>query len=181
MKSMILEMIEPLCDFYVMRRKKKREFVVFWIFPIIVGVCLLCVEMNLDTIRTIDIDEFTLDLLNQLITVLTLFISFSMAYLSIIITSDSQSIKTMKETNSKEYSFQNSPCTVFQVLMADLTYTLVIEVIFLLLIFFQKFLIYMCSNFGLKILIALNIVLVMHVLILMLLIAKNIYFSFWKG
>ena len=150
------------------------------IIPIFIGIVLFIVEELFDVKRAINIDEFVTDLLNQLITVLTLFISFSMAYLSIIITSSSNTINIMKEKNSKHYVLENKQCTLFQVLMSDLTYTLTIEIFFLIFIFFEKFLIYLCSIIGLRILISINVCLMVHVLILMLVTVKNIYFSFWK-
>lgn len=181
MKTLIAEIIEPLMDFYKMRKsQKKTELIIFLIIPIFIGIVLFIVEGLFDVKRAINIDEFVTDLLNQLITVLTLFISFSMAYLSIIITSSSNTINIMKEKNSKHYVLENKQCTLFQVLMSDLTYTLTIEIFFLIFIFFEKFLIYLCSIIGLRILISINVCLMVHVLILMLVTVKNIYFSFWK-
>lgn len=181
MKIMIKEIVEPLRDFYLMRRKRKSELVLFLAIPLIIGIILFLFEIIFNPIRAIDIDEFILDLLNQMITVLTLFISFSMAYLSIIITSSSESINKMKCEKSKDYSLGKESCTLFQVLMSDLTYTLITEIFFLLFIFFQKFLLYMCSIAGLRILISIDVCIMVHVLILLMVTVKNIYFSFWKG
>lgn len=181
MKILIKEVIYPFRDFYAMRNKRKSEFIIFCILPLIIGVVLFIFESWFRAKRNVDIDEFIIDLLNQLITVLTLFISFSMAYLSIIITSSSESINCMKGKNSEHYFLEGKPCTLFQVLMSDLTYTLIIEIFFLLFIFFQKFFIYMCTVIGLRVLIAIDVCLMVHVLILLMITVKNIYFSFWKG
>lgn len=181
MKTLIKEIIEPLKDFYRMREKRKSELAIFWVLPALAGILLFLFESRFNARRSIDIDEFMIDLLNQLITVLTLFISFSMAHLSIIITSGSETVNEMKNEYSKFYFIEKRKCTLFQVLMADLTYTLIIEIFFLLFIFFQKFLIYMCSIIGLRTLISIDVCLMVHVLILMMVTVKNIYFSFWKG
>lgn len=181
MNILIEEVIEPLHDFYAMRSKRKSELVLFILIPLLIGIALFVFETCFNTIRKINIDDFVLDLLNQMITVLTLFISFSMAYLSIIITSSSDSVNKMKKTESKYYSLGKERCTLFQVLMSDLTYTLIIEIVFLLFIFFEKFLIYMCSIVGLRVLVSIDVCLMVHVLILLMITVKNIYFSFWKG
>ena len=181
MRNLVKEVMEPLCDFYAMRSKRRSELMIFILFPLLISIALFGFETFFYTIREIDIDDFVLDLLNQLITVLTLFISFSMAYLSIIITSSSEAVNKMKEAESKYYSLEKKKCTLFQVLMSDLTYTLIVEILFLLFIFFQKFLVYMCSIIGLRVLISIDVCLMVHVLILLMITVKNIYFSFWKG
>lgn len=181
MIGFVKEIYEPLKDFYKMRKKRKFELVVFIMVPIVIGMLLFLFEIKFDARRNIDIDQFMMDLLNQLVTVLTLFISFSMAYLSIIVTSGSDTINKMKARKSKYYLLDNEYCTLFQVLMSDLTYTLIVEIIFLLFIFFQKFLIYMCGLVGLRILISMDVCFLVHVLLMLMLTVKNIYFSFWKG
>lgn len=182
MNILIKEIIYPLKDFYNMRKeKRKSELFLFVCFPLLIAVILFIFECFFNATRHIDVDDFVIDMLNQLITVLTLFISFSMAYLSIIITSSSETINIMKEKDSKYYSLQGKPCKLFQVLMCDLTYTLVIEILFLLFIFFQKFLLYMSSLLCIRILISINVCLLVHVLIMLTIIVKNIYFSFWNG
>lgn len=176
----VKEIFDPVIDFYLMRLKRKREIMFFLALPLLVGFCFILFTFYFNAKRQVIIDEFILDLLNQLITVLTLFISFSMAYLSVIISSSSKNIDEMKNTYSKYYDINGASCTLFQVLMSDLTYTLIIEIIFLLGIFFEKFLMYMCTDLGLKIIITIDVAIMVHVLILMAIAVKNIYYSFWK-
>lgn len=181
MKILIKEILDPVKDFYLMRERKKKEFAVFIVVPLLFGIGLFACEELFDAIRPLDIDDFIGDLLNQIITVLALFISFSMAYLSILLSSESKTIGKMRNYDSKEYYLNGNPVKLFQVLMCDITYTMVIEVIFLFFVFFEKFFVLICSLKMLRVLISINVILLAHVLILLMIIVKNIYFAFWKS
>lgn len=178
-----IEIFDPIKDFYSMRTRRRVEICVFVALPICVALIVMFFELQVSAIRHVIIDELYNDLLNQLITVLTLFISFSMAYLSIIITSSGKSINDMKKINSKRYFLDKGkrPCNLYQVLSTDITYTLITEILFLMLIFFQKLAMYLFHNIMIKIFIALNVALLLHVLLLMMTTVKNIYYSFWNN
>lgn len=182
MKNLISEIMDPVKDFYRMRWNKKKEIAFFALVPILLGMLFLLCDAFMKPVREFNLDNFVLDMLNQLVTVLTLFISFSMAYLSILITSGSGNVDDLKEKASKEYSLERGQreVTLYQILMDEITYTLIIEIAFLLFIFFQKFLYLLCEEKILKILIAIDIGLLVHVLLLMMMTVKNIYFAFWK-
>jgi hypothetical protein len=183
MKILLSEICDPVKDFYSMRWKKKKEIVFFAFIPFLLGILFLVCDVFLSPVRFFDLDEFISDMLNQLVTVLTLFISFSMAYLSILITSGSSNVDDLKRKESGEYSLEKGDrkVTLYQVLMDEITYTLIVEIGFLLFIFFQKFLYLLCKGWVLKILIAIDISFLVHVLLLMVVTVKNIYFSFWRS
>ena len=103
MKVLIKEILDPVKDFYLMRERKKKEFIVFIIVPLLLGIGLFACEELFDATRSLNIDDFIGDLLNEIITVLVLFISFSMAYLSILLSSESKTISKMRDYDSKEY------------------------------------------------------------------------------
>lgn len=98
------------------------------------------------------------DIINQFITILTLFVSFSMAYLSIIVSSSSKNIDELKGTPSKERFMANKdPYSLYQILISEITYTLVFEIIFLIFCVFEKFLIGVISWEVTRILICLDV------------------------
>ena len=107
MKTIVKEILDPIRDFYLMRQKEKKDLIIFIVIPLLIGIGLFMGEEVFDAVRKLDIDEFTGDLLNQIITVLTLFISFSMAYLSILLSSDSENIKRMKAQISTDYKLND--------------------------------------------------------------------------
>jgi len=183
LKKYIIEIFDPVKDFYSMRHTQKKELVFFIFVPILVAMMFFMIDFVVVTTRSFTLDGFVLDILNQLIIVLSLFISFNMAYLSIIVTSSSKNVDGLKETLSSEYILKNRKdyCTLYQVLISEITYTLFLEIAFLLLIFLEKFLMYICNDIIIKFIIAIDIAFLVHVLLLMLITIKNIYFSFWKS
>lgn len=178
----LTEVFDPVKDFYLMRYKRKVEVAIFLLFPFFLGFLFLIMDSKLSTCRIFSLDDFTQDLLNQIITMLTLFISFSMAYLSILITSSSINVENLKETISESYEFKKKKnnCSLYHVLICEITYTLIIEIFFLVFVFFQKFIILLSTDMLIKFIIASNIACFVHVLIIMLVTVKDIYYSFWK-
>lgn len=179
----VFEVFDPIKDFYSMRHKRKGEILFLLICPILIGIFFLIADQVLCTCRDFSLDSFTQDFLNQMVTMLTLFISFSMAYLSIIITSSSQNVDNLKTTLSKIYKLkrQKNFCSLYQVLICEITYTLVVEICYLFIVLIQKFLLFLLTDMLIKYIIAINTTFFTHILIMMLITVKDIYYSFWKS
>lgn len=183
MKLKLSELFDPVIDFYSMRQKQKREVVIFVTIPLLLAVGFLVADCYIRASRSLVLDSFVGDIMNQLITVLALFVSFSLAYLSIVTTSSSNNVEGLKGTPSTKYILKGTKefCSLYQVLVSEITYTLYIDVFFLFLVFIEKFVVYISSDQMIKYIIAIDIALFAHVLMLMLVTIKNIYFSFWKS
>lgn len=183
MKIYFKELLELTLDFYKMRYKERSEKVFYIGIPLLIGFLFLVSDFLIEAYRECDLFVFLGDFLNQLVTVLALFISFTIAYLSILVTSSSINIEEIKRKTSEKYSIDGgkTKCTLYQVLLVDITYTLIVELAFLLFVFFQKFLIYLMGDNPLKFLLAINIITLVHVLLLTGLTIKNIYYSFWQS
>lgn len=179
MKEFLLEVLDPIKDFYKMRIKK--EILISITLPVICGVISFVIGELIQPQYKFDYMDFGVDILNQILTILTLFVSFSMAYLSILITSSSKNVDGLKETESKKYFLNGKACSLYQVLASEITYTLTFEIFFMVFVLAQRFLIYVCSPAIVQMLLAVNITLFIHVMLMMLIIIKNIYFSFWKS
>lgn len=180
MKTFLLEIFDPVIDFYKIRTKGEKTIIVF--IPMLSGIACYVVAMITNGNEAWDGYGFSTDILNQLITILTLFVSFSMAYLSIIVASSSKNIDNLKATPSKDRLKPNGdPYSLYQILVCEITYTLIFEIVFLIFCVFEKFLINIIQWQTIRILICLDVMLFIHVLIMMLVVVKNIYFSFWKS
>lgn len=176
-----LEVFDPIKDFYRMRKHKKLEISFYVLFPLFLAITFLFLDSKISTCRSFSLDGFTQDFLNQIITMLTLFISFSMAYLSIIITSSSENVDKLKTTDSSSHFLNHKNCKLYQVLVNEITYQLIFEIVFLILVFFEKFMMYLLVDIFIKRVIALNIALFVHILLIMMITVKDIYYSFWKS
>ena len=85
MRSFLWEIWDPVKEFYEMRVKE--EIIISAVIPLLGGVISFCVGNHIHPLHEFVLYDFCVDVLNQILTILTLFISFSMAYLSILITS----------------------------------------------------------------------------------------------
>ncbi|MBQ7954547.1 MAG: hypothetical protein IJ282_02235 [Lachnospiraceae bacterium] len=180
MKKNLGEIWEPIADFYCMKKGKKGEVRVFILLPIIAGsISYIIGKVGIINTTTVLLD-FCNDILNQLLTILALFISFCMAYLSILLTSSSENVTELKKTPSS-YHLKGKTCSLYQVNANEITYILLAEILFLILIFFQKLGLPLISNEWIKVMLCINVAIFMHILLVMLVVVKNMYFSFWRN
>lgn len=181
MKPFIGEIFDPIKDFYLIRNKIEKRILI--ITPVFVGIFSFVISLLASTRGYTTGFEFANDIVGQFITILALFISFNMGYLSLIITSSSKNVEDMKTTASpsrfkdKQHS---KPFMVYEILTAEITYTLLVEIFFLIVCVAEKMLMVFLSVNSLKIIVNIDIALFVHTAIMLLVIVKNIYYSFWK-
>lgn len=174
------EILDPIVDFYKMHNRKEKIFYV--LIPTFVGVISYTISILVHGKNGFFLPHFSQDFINQLITMLTLFVSFTMTYLSIIISSNSDNINDLKSTLSIKYWIKKKgDCSLYNILINQITYGLTIEIFFLLFVIFEKFVMHMVDYSYLKIILAIDLALFVHILIIMLLVIKDIYFSFWQS
>lgn len=171
------EIVKPIKEYFSMNESKTNVFQ--YGVPIVIAMIYPIVCIFINAIRVYDIFSFCSEMLNQMITVMALFITFTMGYLTILITSSSDNIKHIKEKGSSKY-LGNNEISLFQELLCCVTYALMVEIIYLSIVFIQKFLLYVLPNSILNVGIAVNIAIFIHLLGVILIIVKNTYFAFWN-
>lgn len=174
----LFEIGRPIKEYFAMRSRKEISLEIF--IPILMIILYPVICLFTQASPEYNLVVFFEDIINQMITVMALFISFTMAYLSILITSNSSNIIQIKKTMSKDKKIGDKPVTLFQILLCDITYIIIVEVFYLCLVFSEKFALYILPNIGLKILMSIDIGIFIHILIVILLIIKNTYFIFWN-
>ena len=95
----LLELLDPIKKFYKMNSSKEIGFM--WCIPVIVIIISLLVSVLPNLKFNTSTDAFANDILGSYITIMTLFVSFTMGYLSILITSNSENINELKTKESK--------------------------------------------------------------------------------
>lgn len=180
MKRVIGEIWDPIVDFYAMKKGKKDEIIAFVFLPLIAGVLTFFLGQFCTRNAEIELSSFSNDILNQLLTILALFISFCMAYLSILLTSSSENVNELKQRISS-YTLRGNSCSLYQVNANEITYILLAEIIFIILVFFQKLGLPLIPNSIIKILLCFNVSFFCHILLVMLVVVKNMYYSFWRN
>lgn len=179
MKAFIGEIIDPVKDFFKMRTKEEK--IISIVIPVLSGLLCLIVGMRTHPRYAFNLLEFSADILDQLLTILTLFISFSMAYLSILITSGSKNVDGLKKYESDKYFLDGKACTLYQVLAMEITYTIIFEIFFMVFVLIQRLMLYLCTLEIIQVILSVDIALFVHTLLMMLVVIKNIYYSFWQS
>ena len=178
-KSM-LEFFEPVKKFCRMRTIP--EQVMMMLIPLSSGIFCYLLGNSVKIYAAVDIYDFMKDVLGDFITVLALFVSFTVGYLSILITSSSENVNALKQDESKVFfDEKGKPYTLYQILMTEITYTVLVEITVLLVCVIEKFIINCFTSQVLKIFCSINVSLFVYILLLILVDVKNLYFSFWKS
>lgn len=179
MKIFLNEIFDPIRDYYKIHIKSEKT--IGLLIPVISGVLCFLVGTFATPSHDFEPRGFSEEILNQSLTMLTLFISFSMAYLSILITSDSKNVDELKKAESEKYFLDEKACTLYQVLASEITYTIVFEIFFMVILLVQRMLLCLCGAAAIKVILSMDIAFFVHTLLMMLVVVKNIYFSFWRS
>ncbi len=175
----LLELLDPIKKFYKMNSIKEIKFM--WNVPMFIIIISFLISMLPNLKFSIDVYTFANDILDSYITIMTLFVSFTMGYLSILITSNSENINELKAKESKYFVDKNGkPYKLFQILMSSITYAVIVEILFLIFSVMEKYFLTCINGQIIKGICALDAGIFTHVVIVLLTIIKNIYYSFWK-
>ena len=129
MKKFIL----PILDYY----KTRKRVVLKFIAPIIVAGIFLLLSFLIPIDETITPKEILSSFISVQVSMIAVFISFSIAIISILVSADNPNIQKLRETESKDGSMKmldDKPLTLFQVLLSNLTYNVFIEVFYLIVL-----------------------------------------------
>ena len=61
-----------------------------------------------------------------------------------------------------------------------MTYTILVEVLFIIFVFAEKFFVYVLPGMVLKILLCIDVAILMHITLLIGIGIRDIYYAFWK-
>lgn len=178
-KSYVKEIWNPIKNFHRMHEKQEIES---WIaFSLGVGVISFFLGEFLPISKNIELMNFSQEMLNNFITVAALFVSFSLTYLSLLLSSESKNVETLKKTFSEHFfDEKENAYSLYKVLVTEITYSIIWEIIFLIWCVMEKCIITFLPNKCIKIFFSLNITFFLYIIILIICIVKNIYYSFWK-
>ena len=90
-------------------------------------------------------------------------------------------IDLKNEYSKKFFGKDKEPYSLYQILTTQITYSVICEIAFLILCIFEKCIINYLPGLILKAICSANIALFMYILFVLLIIIKNIYFSFWRS
>ena len=161
------------------------KFLIAIIPAITVWLCFRFIGIKVDAITGKPVAEFSTvfsDFVNVQISAVAILISFSIAIITILVSAENSNIKKLRETASSDCKpLGNKPLSLFQVLLSNITYNVLIEVVYLgfliLCIFAQIY-------FGeevFKWLMAISVFFIVHILHILLESVGQMYCTFLKN
>lgn len=170
----------PVTDYLKTRRKLVQKFIISAIPAIIALIYSLVFNMR----NSIDIAQVFNSFVNLQISAIAILISFSIAIITILVSSDSKSVQKLRNTTASEKNYKltksGEPLTLFQVLLTNITYNVLIEIVYLGILICQIFLQMVLDVGILKYLTALNLFFITHILLVLLESVVYMYLTFWK-
>lgn len=172
-------MIIPMAAFDYMKTRKKLwiKALVAFIPALVVGLVMRFAIPN----NTIVISDVFSDFVNVQINTIAILISFSIAIITILVTADNTNIARLKGKPSTDCKpLKGKPLSLFQVLLSNITYNVFVEVLYLgilIVLFFTRLYV---SDDVCKILIAICVFFITHILHVLLESVGQMYLTFWK-
>lgn len=170
----------PIIDYFRTRRKVILKFIA----PIICAGAFIGLSFLIPMQENTDIAQIFSDFINALISIVAIFISFSIAIISILVSADNPNIQRLRDTHSKDGSMKEldgKPLSLFQVLLSNLAYNVFIEVLFLAILIMYLLIKAIIPDEAIRYLIAFGIFCIVHILLILLETVVQMYHTFWKN
>ena len=176
MKCIFLPIIDYLCT------RKKLWF--NYLLSAVPATIALIVSLIINVNDGVDISELFSSFVNTQITVSAILISFSIAIITILVTSDNKNIRELKETKASNKNYKplkdGSRLTLFQVLLSNVTYNVLVQILYLATLIAEIFAKTVLQVSVYKYLASINIFLITHILYVLIESVVNMYLVFWK-
>lgn len=175
MKRLIIPM--SALDYLKTRKRIWLKILIALIPALAVGYCLNMFEFK----EGVLIADVFKDFVNVQISAIAILISFSIAIITILVSADNPNIKKLKERHSEDCNPLNEQkLNLFQVLLSNITYNVIIEVVYLIILIFYIFLQLFVPDECYKFLMAISVFFVIHILHILLESVGQMYLTFWK-
>lgn len=175
MKRLIIPM--AALDYLKTRKHICLKLMIALVPAVAAGICLSFLKFKQGVI----IADVFKDFVNVQISAIAILISFSIAIITILVSADNPNIKKLKEKHSEECKPLNGEkINLFQVLLSNITYNVLVEVVYLIILIFYIFLQLFVSDECYKILMAISVFFIMHILHILLESVGQMYLTFWK-
>lgn len=175
----------PITDFLRTRKKVWKFFILPGIMAVLSGLLLLFQNRNADETVQLALQKFYGDFVSVSITGTSILISFSLAVITILCSSDSQSIEKIKKDNGSAdlyspLSKEKKPPKLFQILLSGITYNVLTEILFLIFLFVQLFLLVFSDSIIMSFCLVFDVFTIVHILCVLWSIILALYFTYWK-
>lgn len=180
----------PIKHYCITRKKYVRNLIICATIPVAFLVFFILFDIKED----LDFQGVYSEFINALVTGISILLSFSIAILTVYITSDNKNIESLKERKASDNNYKplnkrkgniekigdNQRLTLYQVILSGVTYNILIEMIFLLFLFLQMFFRTVLNNCTYKYFVCIDIFFMLHIFVVLYENIINMYLSFWK-
>lgn len=173
------EILLPFFDYFKIEEKKEKKIKLIIYILLSIVICT-GMQFYYKIFDQEEIKNFVLEYINSEIEIIALLLSFSIAYLTILITSDSKNIRELKEYNTNKI-IDKKNISLYQILLIQLTYTIYNEIVLLILLLIHKFIFPITKEFWNIIFFTINMILLINIIYVIFKNVKNIYLSFWRS
>ena len=164
-------------DYYQSRKYLWLKFLIAVLPATAIGLLLQFVNMK----KGVDISDVFSDFVNVQISAIAILISFSIAIVTILVSAENPNITKLKATESNDCKFlRGKPLNLFQVLLSNICYNVLVEVIYLIILIIYIFLQLFVPDEWIKWLMAISVFFIAHVLHILLESVGQMYLTFWK-
>lgn len=182
---MISILFLPMLDYIKTRRK------IWWhyIIAIIPATVALIYTLVFNVCNERNIFDIFSSFVSVQISAIAILISFSIAIITILVTSDNDNIRQLKQTPASDKNYRplvdrksktETKLNLFQILLSSITYNVIIQIIYLALLTFEFFSQNVVNIELLKYLASFDIFIFLHILITLLESVVNLYLVHWQ-
>lgn len=165
----------------------RKNFKIHCIFNFVISITLCLFFCFFDIQKQYNVETIFKEFIDLLVTGISILLSFSIAVLTIFVTSESKNVEALKNNNaSSKYkplvSNDNNEkkLTLYQVILSGITFDVLIQIIFLLFLFVELFLRTLVPAGCLKILTSLNVFIMLNIFLVLYETVLNLFYTFWK-
>lgn len=170
----------PLSDYFKSRKQVCRKF----IFPVVVGIISLVAALILDVGGKDKIIQLFSEFIGTQINIVAILVSFSVAIISILVSADNENIRRLKETKSDKRNYKpinGEQLSLFQILLSNITYNVIVEILYLTLLIFISIAQGVLPICWLKYITSSCIIVIVHILFVLMESVAQMYLTFWKN
>lgn len=177
MKSIIFV---PLKDYFISRKKVFIKFLVPMLIALAALLLAICFNIGNSEKVLVTFSGFV----GTQINIIAILISFSVAIITILVSSDNKNIQHLKETesNKKQYKPVNGKqLSLFQILLSNIAYNVIIEIIYLVGLITLSLVQNLLPIVTLKCITSICIFIILHILFVLLESVAQMYLTFWAN
>ena len=180
-----IKIVQPIYIFISTRKKYWVQCVISLLISLafFAYFCLFDIDIKYNIIELFD------KYIDALISGISILLSFSIAVLTIFVTSNNESIDILKKVKEKKKykelkldlgNEKDGKLNLYQVLLSGITYSILVQIIFLLLLFFEMFIKTVIDVKFLKVLVSINVFITLNIFFVLYEIVLNLFYTFWN-